>query len=73
MPIDPRGTAPGLSPGAKPQEKVLNLKCRDRRCDGMTAIQIEVPSGLHGRRIYRCTKCNHTWGVPVGGGALNNL
>jgi hypothetical protein len=74
MSIDPQGTAPGLSPGAKPQEKTINLKCRNTgRCDGMQATEIKVPSGLHGRRIYRCTKCNHTWGVPVGGGALNSL
>lgn len=71
--IDPKGIAPGLSPGAEPQEKIIHLKCRNTGCDSMTAIEIKVPSGIHGRRIYRCTKCNHTWGVPVGGGVLNNL
>lgn len=71
--VDPKGTTPGLSPSAKPQEDVINLKCRDTRCDGMQAVEIKVPSGISGRRIYRCIKCNHTWGVGVGGGFLNSL
>jgi len=74
MSIDPQGTAPGLSPDAEPKEEIIHLKCRDtRRCDGMQAVEIKVPSGVQGRRIYRCLKCNHTWGVGVGGGFLNNM
>jgi DNA-directed RNA polymerase subunit M/transcription elongation factor TFIIS len=71
--IDPSGTTPGLSPNAKPEEKILNMKCRNKNCNSIQAKQINVPAGTHGRRIYRCVKCNHTWGVPVGGGFLNSL
>jgi hypothetical protein len=73
MSIDPKGTTPGLSPNAKPKEDVINLKCRNSHCDGIEAVEIKVASGAQGRRIYRCLKCNHTWGVPVGGGFLNNM
>lgn len=65
MPIDPAGTTPGLAPGAKPDETV-HLKCRREGCDSMTSVIVKIP-GQEAQRMYRCTTCNHTWGLNVGG------
>lgn len=66
MPIDPAGTTPGLAPGVKPDETVL-MKCRrGDGCDSMTAVVMKIP-GQESVRMYRCTGCNHTWGLNVGG------
>lgn len=65
MPVDPRGTTPGLAPQAKPQEDVVNLKCRNPKCRSISATEIKIPN--KGTRIYRCTKCSHTWTIAVGG------
>lgn len=68
MNIDPKGVTPGLAQQAEPQEETVHLKCRSRGCDGMTAVEIKIKGQERsGRHIYRCTECNHTWGVPVGG------
>jgi transposase-like protein len=65
MPIDPMGTAPGLT--AKPDEpKILNLRCRNASCDCMQAIEV-TPPGMPGVHRYQCVKCKNTWGVNVGG------
>jgi transposase-like protein len=66
MPIDPRGTTPGLTPAAKPDENLINLKCRNPKCTNITATEIKVPN-RKGIRIYCCTKCGHTWTISVGG------
>lgn len=65
MPADPRGTTPGLAPSAKPSEAVINLKCRNPKCKSITATEIKIPN--KSQRIYRCTKCGHTWTISVGG------
>lgn len=65
MPIDPAGTTPGLTPGAKPDETV-HIKCRSGRCESITAVIVKIP-GQESQRLYRCTACNHTWGLNVGG------
>lgn len=64
MPIDPTGTTPGLALQAQPDPNVVNMKCRNRKCKSITATQIKVPSQ---QRVYRCTKCGHTWSIVVGG------
>ena len=64
MPIDPSGTAPGLTP-TKPAEATINMKCRNPKCPNITAVEIKVQKP--GMRVYRCTKCNHTWVINVGG------
>lgn len=66
--IDPKGTSPGLAPGAQATPKVLNMKCSDPKCDSIEAIEIkiEVPEH-HGQRVYRCNKCGHTRSLNVGG------
>lgn len=66
MPIDPAGTTPGLAPGAKPEE-TINMKCRrGGNCESITAVVVRIPGQEH-VRMYRCTECNHTWGLNVGG------
>ena len=68
MNVDPKGVTPGLAQKAQPQEDVIHLKCRNRKCDGITAVEIKIQGQEHtGRHIYRCLTCNATWGVPVGG------
>lgn len=68
MNVDPKGVTPGLAQQAKPQEEVIHLKCRNGKCDSITAVEIKIKGQERtGRHIYRCTKCNATWGVPVGG------
>lgn len=66
MPVDPAGTAPGLAPSVKPEETV-HMKCRNTgNCEAMTAVIMRIP-GQDSMRMYRCTACNHTWGLSVGG------
>lgn len=65
MPVDPKGTTPGLTPQAKPQAKPINLKCRNPKCNNISATEIKIPNAS--QRIYRCTKCGHTWTITVGG------
>lgn len=65
MPIDPRGTTPGLSPQAKLEEKVINMKCRNRKCTSITATEIKIQN--KSQRVYRCTECGNTWFINVGG------
>jgi hypothetical protein len=65
MPIDPAGTKPGLKHNV-PEPKRHNMRCRNSsNCDSMEVV--EINANTPGRRIYRCVKCNVTWGVPVGG------
>ena len=67
--IDPKGTKPGLTKGSQPEEKTVNMACRSKRnCDSIQAVIIKVGGPQHaGQRIYRCLKCNHTWGLQTGG------
>lgn len=64
MPIDIKGTAPGLvnSP-EKPKE--IFLKCRNANCSSKKAIDVSVP-GVPGHR-YQCVVCKHTWSINIGG------
>lgn len=54
-------------PKADPKPETFHMKCRNPsgRCDNMMAVAIKVPGTNN--RMYRCTKCNHTWGINVGG------
>lgn len=63
MPIDPTGTSPQAVPQVNDPEE-LNMKCK--QCPSITAIEVKYP-GQGGRRLYRCVKCNFTWGLNVGG------
>lgn len=65
MPVDATGTSPGLAP-TQPEEKVVNIKCRNPNCDSITAVEMQIPN-QQGQRLYRCTKCNAVLGVNVGG------
>lgn len=70
MSIDPKGVQPGLAPSAKPEEEIIHLKCRNMlKCNSLTATEIRIANGRKhgGQRIYRCTECNHTWGINTGG------
>jgi hypothetical protein len=47
-------------------KKVVNLKCRNPKCDSLTAIEIEIKGG-NGQRLYQCTVCGHPLAINVGG------
>ena len=64
MPIDPTGTSPQAVPQA-PQPEEVNIKCK--KCDSVTALIMNYPGMGSGQRMYRCTKCHHTWALNVGG------
>ena len=50
-----------------PNNEQVNLKCRNPRgCDSITAEIIKIPHQDR-QRLYRCTKCQHSWGINVGG------
>jgi hypothetical protein len=67
MPIDPTGTAPGVSIPPKEQEKV-HMRCKREGCDSILAFEVRLPELEGGaRRMYRCVKCHHTQGVLTGG------
>ncbi len=66
MPIDPKGTQPGLASSEPVKEPVLNIKCRNEKCNSITARDVTPSTVTHAKR-YQCTKCGHTWGVQTGG------
>lgn len=65
MPIDPAGTKPGLQPEAE-KPKTVNIRCKRAGCDSIEAV-LMTPPNAQGRHLYRCAKCNMTWGIAVGG------
>lgn len=67
MPIDPGGTAPGLSGAAAEPLKSVNMKCKRPECDSMRVVEVLHPGAAAGRRLYRCIKCHTSWGVLTGG------
>jgi len=68
MSFDPKGTAPGLAPGARVEPSKLNMKCQDTNCDSMEATEIKIESPEPaGQRVYRCVKCGRTHSIKVGG------
>jgi hypothetical protein len=66
MPIDPTGIKPGLVPTAPPV-KTIHLKCRRDGCDSILAIEMTNQNNAQGHHLYRCAKCNATWGIATGG------
>lgn len=68
MSVDPKGTAPGLAPGAQAAPKILNMRCPNTtiNCDSIEATEIKIESG-DGHRLYRCVKCGYTRSLNVGG------
>ena len=66
MSVDPTGTTPGLA--AKPEVKELNMKCKNPKCDSITATELKI-GAQPGTHVYRCTKCGHTHRVALGGAA----
>lgn len=72
MSIDPKGTEPGLAPGAQAQPKKLNMKCTDEKCDSLEVTEIQISEQARGapapsQRVYRCVKCGRTRSLMVGG------
>ncbi len=67
MPIDPTGTQPGVQPQVKEPKKHF-MKCKNKDCAGVEVYEMNIP-GLAGAgtHVYRCVKCNLTWGVATGG------
>lgn len=67
MTFDPKGTTPGLDP-AQSKDKTVNMKCK--KCPSMDAVVVDIGgdgSSASHNRLYRCVKCNYSWGVSVGG------
>lgn len=67
MPVDYKGTQPGLVTTPAPAEPTINMKCKNHRCQSVQAIQVKVPGLMPGQNIYRCAECGTTWTVSVGG------
>lgn len=42
----------------------ISMKCSNSKCPSITAVELPYKEGT---RLYRCTKCNHTRAVQVGG------
>lgn len=56
-----------MSTDDKKTEESVNIKCRSPRgCDSIEAVVIRIPR-QDAQRLYKCAKCNHTWGVNLGG------
>lgn len=66
MPIDPKGTAPGVVPSAAEPEHI-HMSCKSEDCDSIMAIEMKVPNQSPSERLYQCVKCKRTWGIAVGG------
>ena len=66
MPIDPSGTAPGLTPPATAEETKLFMKCKRPECKSNEVVEVRHP-GSASRRLYRCVKCHTSWGIMTGG------
>lgn len=64
MPVDPKGTEPGLAPAAQTRTKV-NFKCRRPDCDCIEAYDESLPSLPHKR--YVCCKCGNVYTINPGG------
>ncbi len=45
---------------------VHNMHCKNQSCDSMQVVELPYPART-GTHLYRCIKCNTTWGVPTGG------
>lgn len=69
--IDPAGTTPGIQVSGKPEPKKLGMKCRFEGCTGMQVVEVPLANGQSdgapSNRVYQCTTCQGTWGLPVGG------
>jgi transposase-like protein len=66
MPIDPTGTAPGLTGQVPEEPKHLHMKCKNPSCDSISVVEVHLPNNP-GRHLYRCVKCHTSWGVMTGG------
>ena len=64
--IDPAGTAPGLVGTTAPEQKTLNMKCKNPGCDSIQVVEVNI--GPSHSRVYKCVKCHRSWGACVGGG-----
>lgn len=67
MPIDPAGTAPGLSSPASIDAPRVHMKCKRAECDSILAIEVKHPGTVGGHRMYQCVKCKASWGITTGG------
>lgn len=64
MPIDSKGTRPGLTPEKEAPPTVF-MRCKNDSCGSNEAIEMVIP-GNDGIRLYRCAKCHRTSTVGVG-------
>lgn len=70
--FDAQGTSPGLANQSTPQPKTIHMKCANKRCNSVRAIELNQQSvnevqGAPHNRTYQCVECRHVWGVPTGG------
>jgi hypothetical protein len=66
MPIDPAGTAPGLTPKTEEPPKV-HIRCKNPTCSSILAIELKLEGMSPGHRLYQCCVCKRTHGVSLGG------
>lgn len=64
MPVDPKGTTPGLANQAA-ANKPVNMKCRNPKCDCISATAIPVKN--LSQKVFRCTECGYVWSISIGG------
>lgn len=65
MPIDHKGTSPGLV-HEEAAELVLHMRCRNPNCDSINCIEFKAGS-TRASRMYQCCKCKQCFGISVGG------
>jgi hypothetical protein len=66
MPVDPKGTAPGLAKSNEEPEQV-HMSCKNKDCDSILAVEMKIPGQSASSRLYQCVKCKMTRSIPVGG------
>jgi hypothetical protein len=64
MPVDFKGTVPGLT-SEKPERIKYNFRCRRPGCDSMEAYDESPPNTTCKRFV--CVKCGNVYTVSVGG------
>lgn len=69
MPIDPKGTEPGLATPAETPKPELMMACANG-CGGKKAVEVGAQQPGQTNRIYQCVGCKKTWSVPVGAGIV---
>jgi hypothetical protein len=66
MSIDQAGVAPGLQGQKADEPKKVHMRCKNRNCNSIEAVEIFLPHNT-GRHMYQCVSSHTSWGVATGG------